>query len=127
MTFLADIRLVDLVGLGSDAVMRIGARHARGYGARFALARLTLEEIGEFARAADLAILYDNWFPGGALPPGWVKVGEWEIAGNVACNAPVVSFFAPDGARAARLLDNLERFAGRLPPTVAQRYAAPPP
>lgn len=125
VNYLADIRCVDLVGLGSDDIMRVGARHAHTVENRFVMARLTLDEIREFSRDADLAILYDNWFPD-ALPAGWIKVGEWEIAGNVACNAPVVSFFAVSGAKADRLLDHLESFSGRLPGTVAQRYLVRP-
>jgi hypothetical protein len=125
VNFLADVRSVDLVGLGSNDIMRLGARHARSYGGRLVPGRLTLEEIRDFSRGADLAILYDNWFPDG-LPPGWVKVGEWEIGNNVACNAPVVSFFAPGGAQVGELLGNLVRFSERLPRTVVQRYLQPP-
>lgn len=126
VNYLADIRCVDLVGLGSNDIMRLGARYAHAFGSRFVMGRLTLDEIRDFSRDADLAILYDNWFPE-TLPSGWVKVGEWEITENVACNAPVVSFFAPSAEKVNAVLGNLQRFSTKLPRTVVQRYLLPPP
>lgn len=125
VNYLADITCLDLVGLGSNDIMRVGARYARTMDGRFLMGGLTLDEIHDFSRNADLAILYNNWFPAD-LPPEWVKVGEWEIANNVACNLPVVSFFAVNGAKASELLGNLEQYSGKLPKSVIQRYLPHP-
>jgi hypothetical protein len=111
-SYFTDIQLLDLVGLGSNAVAkaRIDGRFTDQL-----IAHLAVE------RDLDLAIVYESWFEtNGGLPRSWIKVGEWEIRDPV-ISSPVVSFFAVDPPQADALERNLKLFASDLPPQVIQR------
>ncbi|MBC7812585.1 MAG: hypothetical protein H7175_15630 [Burkholderiales bacterium] len=108
-TYLADIRLLDLYGLGTYEV---------------ATAKLNsdfdVDFIYRIARESNtqIAIVYDSWYPD--LPEQWARVGQWTIQNNISAASPTVSFYAVDpGAREA-LVNNLREFAPRLPATVHQ-------
>ncbi len=114
-SYFTDIRLLDLFGLGSNAIVRMKVE--KGF-TLDAIARLVDE------REIEIAIVYDTWFVDiGGLPDTWTKVGEWEIRENEVCGSPIVSFYAvkPDGV--AALERNLADFSERLPVTVVQRGA----
>jgi hypothetical protein len=110
INFLADVRLLDLFGLGSlePASLKLQNR----YGPL---------EIGELAskRQVDLAMIYDIWFTG-AVPSTWVKVGEWTITDNVICGDAKVSFYAVGADTQASLVHSLKQFQGALPRDVLQ-------
>lgn len=110
--YLTDLRILDLYGLGSNAVARL--RIDGGFD-RDAIERLARE------KGVALAIVYDSWFADTGLPKSWTKVGEWEIQGNVICASPVISFYGVDAGSTARLRRNLEAFAPQLPASVVQR------
>lgn len=110
INFLADIRNLDLVGLGSTEVLLIRIR------ASFDASRI--EELTEQKRIR-IAILYESWFEGTkALPAHWVKVGEWTIPDNVICAEDTVSFFATSHEEARILGRNLASFSRFLPDAV---------
>ena len=88
ITFLGDIRLLDLVGLASIEVLRSKNDHS-----------YTTSQIGQMSKNKDvaLAIVYDNWFRLENLtgvPSDWIKVGDWKINNNVVCGGDVISFYA---------------------------------
>jgi hypothetical protein len=116
INYLAEIRCLDLVGLGSLDV----ARHYRNQSYTTAAIKEMTEAYG-----TRVAIVYDRWFQfvrtgQSILPDDWVKVGEWTISNNVVAAAPTVSIYAVHPDEVRRLADNLRQFAPRLPKTVKQ-------
>jgi hypothetical protein len=112
INFMADIRCLDLLGLGSAEVTR--AKLSGQYDS---------SRIDELARShrVQIAMIYSGWFNNeGGVPTRWVEMGEWNIHGCVVCGAPVVSFYAVEPAEAERLKRNLREFSSRLPATVVQ-------
>jgi len=112
VNYLADIRCLDLVGLGSLEVAR--AKMESNYNS---------QEIYELAESEQvrIAILYDHWFEGekiGGIPAEWIKVGSWKILNNVVCAGAVVSFYAVDLAKKDGLATGLQQFSEHLPKNV---------
>jgi len=113
VSYLSDVHLLDLFGLGSNAVARARVE-----------AHLDVQTIARLGgeRDLDLAIVYESWFVGlGGLPPSWTKVGEWEIRGNVVCGSPVVAFYAVRSEHVEPLQRNLAAYSESLPRQVIQR------
>jgi hypothetical protein len=112
VSFLADVDLVDLWGLGTLETTRwkIGG----GYG------RQRLQQLAQ-AREVAVAIVYDHWFDEiGGLPAAWHKVAEWRIVDNVIAGGDVVSFYAVAPGERDRLAANLKAFSSALPPAVSE-------
>jgi hypothetical protein len=113
ITYLANIKLVDLYGLGTVEV------------ARWKLAgNYTTAQIDALTRerGVDIAIVYDAWFTQyGGLPSSWHKVGEWAVQDSVILGGSEVSFYALRPAENIPLTRDLKAFASRLPPDVQQR------
>lgn len=121
INYLADIRNLDLVGLGSMDVLRIKAQ------ASFDSARIA--ELTK-RKGIRIAIVYESWFKGSkALPAEWIKVGGWTIPDNVVCAEDTVAFFATSPAEARILRRNLAGFSRSLPDAVVESgsYVAPGP
>ena len=106
--FLSAAKCLDLWGLGSKetAILRIS-----GYFGR--------EEIDALAFPMEAIIVYEESFAE-IKPARWIKAGQWKIFHNIVAAFDSVAFFAPDSAKAARLMKNLKAFAPRLPKTVVQ-------
>ncbi len=112
INFLADIKNLDLAGLGSIEVTRAILAHN--------LNRGTINEIAQL-KGVKIAIVYDGWFQdNGGMPSQWVQAGCWRIFNNVTCGGDVVSFYAVDPAEAPQLKANLKAFSTRLPADVYQ-------
>jgi hypothetical protein len=111
IAFLADIKLLDLVGLASREVML--AQQNRTFGQAW------IDDLGQ-RKHTQLAIIYDTWFKG-QVPTRWTKVGEWEISNNVVCGDTTVSFYAVDPSEREHLVSSLTSFASRLPNSVVTR------
>jgi hypothetical protein len=112
INYLADIKCLDLAGLGSIEVLKAKA-----------LGRYDTREIAALAeaRGAAIAIVYKQWYTSeGGLPPQWPFIGSWEITGNVVCAHPEVQFYAIAADQQFKLLHNLVDFSERLPETVEQ-------
>jgi hypothetical protein len=106
VTYLADIKLIDVVGLGSIEVARGRARSDVA-----ALAAIVHNE------GANVAMVYPNWLPG--VPKEWTKVGEWEVDDiRIALGARTVVFFATTPSEAEPLKRHLEQFTHELPAEV---------
>jgi hypothetical protein len=113
VSYLADVRLVDLYGLATQETAR--ARRA-GRMDRDLLARLAAET------SPAAIVVYRSWFTD-AIPPEWVEVGTWKVPEKIVVADRTVSFFAPDTSGAARLARALAAFQPRLPPSVSARVA----
>jgi len=110
INYLADIRCLDLWGLASVEVAQAKLEN-----------RFTARCIDELARKhrVRIAIGYDSWFrEHGGLPTRWIRVARWQSEDRVVCFDRTVSFYAVDPAETARLRQNLQTFAPRLPRTV---------
>jgi hypothetical protein len=110
VSYLGDVRMLDLFGL---ADLEVARRKMRG--------AYRTEDIRELARERDVsvAVVYDSWFePLGGVPAEWVRAGEWTITRNVVCGDDRVTWYAVEPGEAERLIGNLKEFARRLPPDV---------
>ena len=117
INYLADIRLVDVVGLASEEVLR------RRYDGSCDAAL-----IDSLARQQEavVAVMYADWFVQqyGPLPAHWWPVASWTIPDNIACARAKVDFVGLGAAATDTLRQNLEAFAPRLPAAVNVRLAA---
>jgi hypothetical protein len=112
INFFADIRCLDLVGLGTAEVTR--AKIHGSYNTR------TIADLAQ-THQARIAVVYANWFDNeGGIPGQWIKAGQWTIPDCVVCGNPVVSFYAIEHSEAEALRQNLENFSRHLPGDVAQ-------
>jgi hypothetical protein len=110
INYLADIRCLDLWGLGSIEIARKMLAHQ--VGAEF------LSSIGK-RNDAKMAIIYDEGLRAkGRLPAEWRKVADWSIGSNVICGGDKVAFYATDPAYQDTLRANLAAFAPSLPSAV---------
>ncbi len=112
VSYLADINLVDIMGLGSTEV-------ARSY------ARWNAEVLGSIAHeeGAKIAIVYQKWLPG--VPSGWTRIGEWRLNDvRYALGGLTVAFFAIDPSEADALRANLVQFDAELPSEVTAHLEA---
>jgi hypothetical protein len=120
--FLDDLRLTDLSGLASRAVMRAEQNGSWQRDLAGTLDALTS------ADGVQIAVIYDNWFDynpatgRAAVPPDWVRVAEWTIPDNVVCGGATVTWYAVDPQQADGLRSALEQFAAELPAGVTVRY-----
>jgi hypothetical protein len=111
ISYLADVRLLDLYGLASMDVAR--ARRSGGLG-RETLARLAA------AHRAQVILVYRSWFSN-VLPPDWLEAGSWRVPEQVVVAHRVVSFYALDRAGQDRLLQSLRAFQSEMPGDVEVR------
>jgi hypothetical protein len=114
VTYLADIRLLDMWGLGSLEPARLKMQQ-----------QYTAQHINVWSQqqGVTIAIVYDRWFERdgfGGIPPQWVQVGQWRIANNVVAGEDTVSLYAAAATMRDDLMKNLRQFATELPGDVAQ-------
>ncbi len=117
INYYADIRCIDLIGLGTLEV----ARDSRD-------GSFTSEDIDALMTAynAPIAVIYDKWFPAGssvAPPAHWIPVAYWRIRNNVVTSDDTVTFYATSPENAIALRRNMEAFLPRLPSRVAYVFA----
>lgn len=113
INYFADIRCLDLIGLGSLDV----AQQSRD-------GSFVTADIDRVAQqhGVTIAILYDKWFPPGshvAPPDHWITVAHWTISDNAVAASDTVTFYATSPAEAERMRANLDDFATQLPGRVA--------
>jgi hypothetical protein len=112
INFMADIRCLDLYGLGSAEVTR--AKLHRQYNTGV-MAELTRE------RGVKIAVVYANWFDAeGGIPQEWTRVGDWITPNCVVCGRDIVTFYAVEPAEVETLMNNLRDFSSALPAEVIQ-------
>ena len=115
ISYLADVRLVDLFGLATQETAR--ARRTGGVD-RELLARLAA------ADPPSAVMVYRSWFAD-AIPPDWIEVGTWRVPDKIVVADRTVSFFATRPASADTLARALAAFQPQLPSTVSARLAGP--
>jgi hypothetical protein len=112
INYFADIRCLDLIGLGSLEV----AEESRD--GQFVTA--DIDRVAQ-AHGVTIAILYDKWFPPGshvAPPDHWQTIGYWTIPDNTVAASPTVTFYATSPAEAEQMRANLDAFRTQLPDRV---------
>jgi len=117
INYLADIRCVDLFGLGDREPVRLVKEGTYGR-----------QQIFNFVKrnGVKIAVIYERWYQRfGGLPRQWQKVGTWGISDNLVCAEDEVAFYAVDPAEAAYLNKNLRVFSSRVPEDVVQVVAKP--
>jgi hypothetical protein len=107
VSFLADTKLLDLVGLSSLDIARLKLENRYSDEQAFRLAK---------QEGVRIALVYRDWFS----CPAWTEVGQWRIEGNVACGRDNVSICAVDSSATAGLIGNLTAFAPDLPTDIEQ-------
>jgi hypothetical protein len=107
INYLAEVHCLDLCGLASMDVAK--SRRAGEY---------TTQRMFDLAQRKHvvLAMVYDSWFQGkDAIPPSWVKVGEWILTNNIICGGDTVSIYAVDPLVKGDLMRDLRAFSSSLP------------
>ncbi|MEO6915043.1 MAG: hypothetical protein ABI151_04815 [Chitinophagaceae bacterium] len=105
ISYLADVQMIDLWGLGSNEVTR--ARKGHYWNDAF------LDTLVH-KKNASIAIIYDSWFTED-LYKNWQKAGTWEVSYSFMLGDTKVSFYAIDPAEADKLRANLKAFSKKLP------------
>lgn len=107
--YLADIHLVDLVGLGSVDIYQL--RKSNTYDTE-RVQRLCAQ------RGVSLAVAYELWLQLGGMPgfqQKWKLAGRWKIPDNIVCGSDIVSFFSVDPSGEQQLKEDLGKFSRTLP------------
>ena len=114
INFLADIKCLDLAGLGSLEVAKTIRGGTFGNRAIYELAKDN----------ADIGIVYTDLYERyGGIPDEWLMVGQWTILDNVVCGDDTISFYAVDAAQKDALAANLRAFSPEVPRRVFQHGA----
>lgn len=104
INFLADLKTLDIVGLGSIEVAK--AKQKGEFSGEW------LENLSK-EKGVRIAVVYDRELKNS--PTNWIKVGEWKIENNVVGASEVVAFYAVDPGEVNLLRKNLKSFASELP------------
>lgn len=110
VSFYNDVRLLDLVGLGSDDVLRLKRSN-----------RLTKDAVRGLAAAngVKVAMIYDSWFPD-LVPVQWRLAGRWRLPCKTIVGDSIVSIYATEAGDGCLLKKQLKDFAPKLPAVVIQ-------
>jgi hypothetical protein len=110
INYLADIKTLDLYGLGSIEVAR--AKRNGLYDKK------VIDDLVSMSNV-EVVIIYNSGFEGN-IPSDWVEIGRWQIGHNVICFSDEVSFYAPNASEKNNVISNLREFSALLPSTVKQ-------
>lgn len=119
VAYMGDHPIIDLAGLATLSIAK--AKH-------FDMnTPPETEAILSSSAGADVAIVYDDWFPN-VLPKSWIRVGRWRLDWCRSCGSPVASIYATHPDAFPRVVAALRAFAPDLPREVNQegRYTATP-
>jgi hypothetical protein len=110
--FLADIHLVDLVGLASADIYQLRQSN-----------QFTTDQVLSLCdkKQVSIVVAYAVWLQFEGLlgyQREWKRVGAWKIEDDVVCGSNVVSFYAVHEAEEQPLIKNLQSFSMTLPPGV---------
>jgi len=115
ISFLTNIKVLDLVGLASADVLKLKMHHQYSQ----EQAEMLLQHTG-----VQIAVVYDSWlYKSGfdANSMGWKKMGEWKIQNNVVCGSDKVSFYSVQPKEEILLQRHLQEYSGILPRTIIQQ------
>lgn len=108
MSFLTDMDIIDLWGLGNNEVTI--ARKGGYWNSAFLQSLLTRKK-------ASIAVVYESWF-NKELTGNWKKIGTWEVSYSFMLGDTKVSFYvidSKDNATVAKLKSDLNAFTAELP------------
>jgi hypothetical protein len=105
IAYYADIKVVDLWGLGSIDIAK--SKKGKYWTPAFLDSLVRKEQV-------KMAAVYDEWFDP-ALLKRWTKVASWQIQNNVICGGDVVSFYAVNSADSTELKNKLLDYQKSLP------------
>ncbi len=114
VSYLADIRLLDVWGLGSlePAQFKLEKRYSQA----------DVESLAQKSGVI-IAIAYEPYLlklGSGKMSIPWVRVGQWKIPNNIIAAYNTVSIYAVDPAARNTLIQNLQQFKTELPVDVQQ-------
>ncbi len=141
-SFLGNVHVIDIRGVGHDEIANLRKRWSFSTSD---LIRIAGKE------NASIAVVYDNLFFKediflfikpffnkvpllsflkpyfmkfgiGEIPKDWIKVAEWKIPDNYACESNTISFYALDVKTAPELFQNIKNFALKLPSDVSVTF-----
>jgi hypothetical protein len=115
ISFLTNIKVLDLVGLASADVLNLKMHH-----------KYSQEQVEMLSQrvGTQIAVVYDSWLYMSGLNAdsmGWKKAGEWKIQNNVVCDNDRVSFYAVLPKEETLLQKHLQEYSGILPRTIVQQ------
>lgn len=110
VNYLADVKTLDLYGLGNLEVLE--AKRSNRYDAE-AVHALAAQN------GVEIVIIYDSWFPDNR-PSSWIEVGKWQIMNNIACDDDTVTFYVIKDEFKTDAVANLRDFGKNLPDDVLQ-------
>ncbi len=113
--YLADIHLVDLIGLASKDILRL--RESNEFNTNSVLKLCDEQHVS-------IVVAYESWLEYGGMSGfqrAWKEAGWWSIKDNVICGSNVVSFFAAQPSEMQNLVSNLKDFSVLLPHDVEYR------
>lgn len=104
-TYFTNIRLLDLVALGTIESLQLKIDK-----------KFDSEAISELAnkKNCQIAIIYKEAFKD-YIPENWIEVGSWKINNNIGCYMDKVTFFATSGDNMLSLTENLIKFKNEMP------------
>ena len=112
MNFYADIRSVDLLGLGSIEVARL---HLADTYDTQAIERLSSEQ------GVSIAVLNQGFLDDfGGMPSGWIVVETWYVPNSVVLGDDTVAFIALSEGDADELRLSLDEYSANLPAEVVR-------
>jgi hypothetical protein len=111
INYLADIRSVDVFGLGTKEVTSMIRKNT-----------FDMPHLENLVKTRDIKIaaLNNLWYKQGRIPPSWIEVGRWEDDDTAFGNYKYAIFYAVDPSEEAELTAHLREFAPQLPSTVIQ-------
>jgi len=110
ITYYSDIKLKDLVGLGSNDIVAL----RRG--------GLKREDFFSRYKQYSVIIIYNSWFGIKSMADseslGLIPIGELWIENNVVCGSNPVSFYTSDSTMVEKFRDNMIKFSEIVPEDV---------
>ncbi len=111
ITYFNDIKLFDLLGLGSNEKIRLKLA-GKPYG---------VDAIEENSKNADFAVIYDSWIKD-RVPRSWQKAATWQLPDNFGLGDSIISFYAVQDDSFLKLKSQLKEFEPSLPARVFVKY-----
>jgi len=108
INYLADLKSVDLSGLGTVEITRLARENPATQQAHIVTILHT--------RGVKIAVVLDGYSP----PVGWIAVGRWQTPNPVVLAADTVWFYALADSEVEHLRTSLQQFGPNLPKTVQQ-------
>jgi hypothetical protein len=118
ISFLADIHLVDLVGLASADIYRL--RESNRFNTEHVLRLCSQKQV-------NIVVAYAIWLQFEGISEcrrEWKREGEWKISNDVVSGSNVVSFYAAKTGEERSLIRDLRAFSMTLPPNIGYRVVS---